>query len=178
MRTDSTIYRLCTGRASRVLDRLADAAAFIACLLLAFQVVAICLDVLLRLVLDKPLNGVTALTEWSLLYIAFLGAAWLQRENGHVRVDMIKNMLPRHLARGLDIVTLVIGLLVTSFLVGFGIWVTWIKMVEGEFDFFKLSWMPLFPIYAVIPFGAALWFLVLLRSIFLPPEFTQGTTDL
>ncbi len=174
---DSAFDRPANGRASRILDRLADGAAFVACLLLLFQVIAICLDVALRFAFDMPLNGVTAMTEWSLLYVAFLGAAWLQRENGHVRVDILRNALPHSLARVVDVGAILIGLIVTAVLIGFGTWVTWLKLIENEIDFFKLAWMPLYPIYAVIPFGAVLWFLVLLRSLFEPTRPTLGAPD-
>lgn len=174
----SVFQRVWAGRAGRLLDRLAEASAFVACLLLVFQVAAICLDVLLRLAIDRPITGVIALTEWSLLYVAFLGAAWLQRENGHVRVDIFRSVFPQAISRGIEIGTILMGLAVTGALVWFGTQVTWIKLVEFERDFFKLPWMPLYPIYAVIPFGALLWFLMLLRSLSVPPEGGSGAPDI
>lgn len=149
-----------------VLRRLVDAAAFAAGLLLLFQVVAVTVDVLLRLLLDSPINGVTALTEWSLLYIAFLGAPWLQRENGHVSVDLLLHMVGPRASRRLTVASEGLGLVVTGVLVVFGTVVTYGKLVEGEYDFFKITWVPLYVIFAVIPFGAALWFLqILVQSI-------------
>jgi TRAP-type C4-dicarboxylate transport system permease small subunit len=151
-------------RLEGVFDRLVDAAAFMAGLLLVFQVSAVCADVILRLLFNSPVHGVTALTEWSLLYIAFLAAAWLQREHGHVSVDLLASYLPARLEKALALIAASVGLFVTGVLVVFGVWVTYNKYVEAEYDFFKLPWMPLFLIYGVIPLGSILWFVQILRQ--------------
>lgn len=150
--------------AGRIFDQIVNAFAIVAGLLLVAQMVAVCADVFTRYAFNKPIDGVNALTEWSLVYIAFLGAAWLQREKGHVRVDIVVTSLPRGPSRVLVLLGLFLGLFVTSIIVYYGTQVTWIKFIEKEYDFFKLSWMPLWLIFAVIPLGAALWFLQLCRD--------------
>lgn len=150
--------------AGQLFDRLVTFCAVLAGCLLVGQMLAVCADVFTRFAFNKPIDGVNALTEWSLVYIAFLGAAWLQRENGHVRVDILILVLPRLPAHLLILLGLAIGLVVTAIVSVYATQVTWKKFVENEFDFFKLSWMPLWVIYAVIPFGSALWFIQLCRD--------------
>jgi C4-dicarboxylate transporter, DctQ subunit len=118
----------------------------------------------LRLTFNRPVHGVTALTEWSLLFVAFLGAAWLQRNYSHVRVDIVERYLPPAANKALLLLSATFGLAATGVIVYFGTWVTYNKYVEGEYDFFKLPWMPIFLIYAVIPFGSALWFIEILKQ--------------
>jgi C4-dicarboxylate transporter, DctQ subunit len=44
----------------------------------------------------QPVPGMTEITEIFLLYITFLGTAWLFKEDGHVVVDIVLgNLLPR-----------------------------------------------------------------------------------
>lgn len=153
-----------TATAGRLFDRVVTFCAVLAGLLLVGQMLAVCADVASRFAFNFPLRSVNALTEWSLVYIAFLGAAWLQREKGHVSVDMLILALPRGAARALVILGLVLGLVVTAVIAVFAVRVTAIKFLENEYDFFKLAWMPIWVIYAVIPFGAALWFVQLCRD--------------
>ena len=83
----------------RVLDRLTDVSAFAAGLLLSFILLSVCLDVIMRYCLNRPLQWVIELTEYALLYITFLGTAWLLRTEGHITVDVVLNRLsPRRQA--------------------------------------------------------------------------------
>jgi TRAP-type C4-dicarboxylate transport system permease small subunit len=72
--------------------------------------------------------------------------------------------LPRGPARALVLFGLLLGLAVTAVIAVFATRVTLIKFAENEYDFFKLAWMPIWVVYAVIPFGAALWFVQLCRD--------------
>lgn len=149
----------------RIFDRLVTSCAIVAGVMLVGQLVSVSLDVLVRYLFNFTIDGVTAFTEWSLVYIAFLAAAWLQREKGHVQVDMLITLLPPGMGKILTIFGLLVGLGVTAVLVVFGAAVTWIKVSEMEYDFFKIPWVPLWTIFIVIPFGSALWFLQLCRDI-------------
>lgn len=151
--------------AGRLFDHVTNFCAALAGVMLVGQMVGVCADVLARLLFNRPIDGITALTEWSLVYIAFLGAAWLQRQKGHVSVDMVLQNVSRGPALCLTVFSLLLGLFVTALVTIYGTRVTWIKFVENEYDFFKLAWMPLWVIYAAIPLGAALWFIQLCRDL-------------
>ena len=70
-------------------DRVIGAMAWIAGALLLFQVISVSCDVLIRYFFGTSIRWVITLNEWSLLFIAFLAAAWLQRQGGHVRLDIL-----------------------------------------------------------------------------------------
>ncbi|MEQ8695869.1 MAG: TRAP transporter small permease subunit, partial [Bauldia litoralis] len=72
----------------RILDRIEDAMSVGAVLLLVAITVAVCVEVFMRYVLNDPLVWVVEMSEYALLYICFLGAAWALREGNHVRVDI------------------------------------------------------------------------------------------
>ena len=61
-------------------DRTMNAMAFLAGVILIFIMLSVCLEVILRDVFDAPQMWVTQVTECLLLYITFLGSAWLLRE--------------------------------------------------------------------------------------------------
>ena len=80
--------------AGRAFDRLLDACAWIGCAMLAFQVVSVSVEIICRYFFDISFSVITPLNEWSLVYLTFVGAAWLQREGGHTSDDSIVTLLP------------------------------------------------------------------------------------
>jgi hypothetical protein len=66
----------------RIFDRVLDACAWIGCAMLAFQVVSVSVEIICRYFFNISFSIITPLNEWSLVYLTFLGAAWLQREGG------------------------------------------------------------------------------------------------
>lgn len=148
----------------KTLDRTLDTMAVLAGLCLVFQVVSICVDVSLRYFFGAPIKAVISLNEWSLLYIAFLAAGWLQRESGHVRIDIVLGFLGRRSSFVADIFGIALGVAVCMVLTWFGVKVTLEKYTTGVYDFFKLEDVPIWPVYLAIPIGAFLWLLQLLRE--------------
>ena len=146
-------------------DRVLDGCAWVGCALLLFQVTSVSLDVSLRYFFDVSLGWITALNEWSLVYVAFLGAAWLEREGGHTRDDSMLELLGPWAKKGSVGLGWGLGVFVCAVLVWYGVKVTWNNYASGVYDFFKLREVPVFWIYAVIPFGCLLWLLQLLRRI-------------
>jgi TRAP-type C4-dicarboxylate transport system permease small subunit len=69
-------------------------------ILTALMTLLICANVLLRYFstgMDLP--WVVEVTPWMLFYVTFLGAGWLLREEGHVKVDLVVDRIsPRKAA--------------------------------------------------------------------------------
>ena len=151
-------------RAERAFDRLLDVCAWIACGMLAFQVVSVSLEIVCRYLFNVSFSIITPLNEWSFVYLTFLGAAWLQREGGHTSDDSVVALLPpwvEWLARRLG---WVLALVTCGLLVWFGTVVTWDNYSKNTYDFFKLSGFPIFYVYLIIPLGSLLWLIQLLRK--------------
>lgn len=149
--------------ASRAFDRVLDACAAAACVLLMLQVISVSLDVILRYSFDTSLPWITAFNEWSLLYVAFLGAGWLEREGGHTRDDsVIERFGPKALLWS-ERLGWLLGVCVCAFLVWYGATQTWRVYDKNIYDFFKVREIPIFWIYMMIPVGSLLWLVQLLR---------------
>ena len=61
---------------------------FIASVMMAGLMIIVCVDLTLRYVFNSPLIWGTEVTEILLLYITFLGAAQVFREDSHVVIDI------------------------------------------------------------------------------------------
>jgi TRAP-type C4-dicarboxylate transport system permease small subunit len=148
----------------RLFDRLLGWCAFAACVLLVLQVVSVTAEVLLRLFANESLSWVTAFNEWSLLLIAFLGAAWLEREGGHTKDDSVMERFGPGARIVSDWVGRLLGIGICLLLIYYGARATWDKLISWEFDYFKMREIPVFWVYAFIPLGGLLWLIQLLRK--------------
>jgi len=73
----------------RVMSRVNGFFVLIAAIMLVGLMVLVNADLFLRFFFRSPILGVTEVTELFLLYITFLGAAWVYRDDGHVVVDVL-----------------------------------------------------------------------------------------
>jgi len=115
--------------AGRVLDALIMACALLAVLIMIALVVSVCYEVVMRYFFNAPTRWVVEFSEYALLQLAFLGGAWVLREEAHVSVEMVTELLPR---RGREIM-FVITSLVGAATCGLFFWVSLVYLI-GIYD--------------------------------------------
>src|SRR4030042_3402894 len=76
-----------------VFDTIINLTAVITCLLILLMMLSVGFDVAMRYFFVWPQAWVLETTEISLLYMTFLGAAWVLRMDGHVKMDLLLNRL-------------------------------------------------------------------------------------
>lgn len=72
----------------RFLDRLNGVMATLGAVAILFMMLAISFAVIMRYLWNRPLAWVVEISSYLMLYITFLGTAWLLRKDGHVEVDL------------------------------------------------------------------------------------------
>jgi C4-dicarboxylate transporter DctQ subunit len=149
-------------RAFRVFDRILEAMIFLSGLILIFVMLSVCLEVILRYFFNRPQIWVTEITECLLLYITFMGSAWLLREEGHVKVDILLNMLKPRTLIILGIISSVIGVFVSVVLTGYGFRLTWDYLQRGIYTPTAME-IPVSAIIVIIPVGSLLLLVQFLR---------------
>ena len=95
------------------------------------------------------------IAEYCLLYLAFFGAAWLLREDGHVKVEVVVEVLSARNQAFLGMVTSVVGVLVTGVLAYFATSTTIMEYMAGTKMYESPLKPPLYPLLIPIPIGAA-----------------------
>ncbi len=80
-------------KVSSIFDRFLDGMAYLAAVLIGFIIVGIITEVVARKVWLVSIPGMHEATEYSLVWIGFLVAAWLLREEGHVNIDLLLDRL-------------------------------------------------------------------------------------
>ncbi|MBW2063521.1 MAG: TRAP transporter small permease [Deltaproteobacteria bacterium] len=153
-----------------VFDHAMNFMSLLACLILVFIMLSVCLEVVLRYFFNHPLVWVTEVTECLLLYVTFLGAAWLLREEGHVKVDIIVNRLKPNKVAFFGILTSMIGGFVSITLTVLGFKLTWHYFQRGMYTPTAME-IPVSIIIVIIPIGSLMLFVQFMRRTVI---FTTG----
>jgi C4-dicarboxylate transporter DctQ subunit len=160
-------------RLLRFLSACEDICAAGATLLFVAITVAICAEVLLRYGFNSPIRWVVELSEYALLWITFLGAAYVLRHGGHVRVDILLQYLSPGALRVCGMVSAATCALTSLVIFVFGIDATWTAFQRGAYKPTGID-VPTWMVLIVIPIGSLL---LLLRFARLFIEYQSRAHD-
>lgn len=126
-------------------------------------------NVLLRKFLNAPVPGYIDWTEQFMAVFAFLGLAYVQREGGHIRMDLVVGKLRGRVLWLFEFLSVIFMLLVVTAL----IYGTWFHFARS-FDFSAPNWstdssidisLPLWPSKLAVPVAFAILWLRLALQI-------------
>ena len=133
-------------------DLVMDSLAFLAGVLLLLVTVFVPYAVVVRYLRFEPPAWVLQFTEYALLWITFLGAAWLLREGGHIRIDTVVSRFRPSRLRIVEIIDDILGFAVSITVFGFGTFHTIDMFQRGIMDVKGVS-VPKFAFFLIIPVG-------------------------
>lgn len=114
----------------------------------------VCAEVAFRYGLAQPITWIVEVTEYSLLYITFLGTSWVLRRGGHIRVDLFVVAMPERAQMAFCVIASLIGVIIALVLTVFGTQVTIEAWARGAFKPTTLQ-APTWMVLAAIPIGSA-----------------------
>ncbi len=152
-------------RLDSIFDSILDASAFLAGILLVFQMLSVCWEVVMRYFFNSPTIWVMEICGYTLLWIPFLSAAWALREGYHVKMDIITVHLSPKSLSVLNMITAVIAAVICFIITFFGIKVA-IDLHQTNFLTQTGLMLPKWPIVAIIPVSTLLLFIEFLRKIY------------
>ena len=133
-------------------------------------------DVLLRFFLNRPIPGSVELCQYFIVVGGFMGLAWCAIKGGHVKVDMIVDLLPPRFKSIANCINFMIALSV----VPLAAWQLFVhaRVVQLERITSDNLEIPAYPFYALAGLGYGLLGLVmivlLVKSLL---AFTRGETE-
>ena len=145
-------------------DRVLDWMAALASILLLAITLIVTYSAILRYLHLTPPIWVLQYTEYGLLWITFLGAAWLQRLDGHIRIDSVITHLPRRIRARLETFNLVLGCLVTLTVFCFALIHCFELFHRGIIEV-KATNVPKYFFFCIIPFGSLVLFIQFVRDV-------------
>ncbi|MBW2028013.1 MAG: TRAP transporter small permease [Deltaproteobacteria bacterium] len=120
-------------------------------IILAITLTVSCASVMRYLGFRPPI-WTLQFTEYGLLWFTFLGAAWLLREGGHIRIDTVIMRLHAKTRRKVEIIDDVLGLIVSVTVFLFGSLHT-IDLFQRGIMEVKGTTVPKSPLFLIIPIG-------------------------
>lgn len=156
-----------------LLTRVINLLAVVACLLLLAVMLATIFKVGLRSVAGIGIIGVDQLSGTALVYLTFLGAAWVLRRNGHVTMDVVLASAGPGLRRRLTILNSLIGAFVCFCVAYYGYRAVEVSILREVVVMTELE-IPRAIGLAPIPFGAVLLGLEFVRRAI---SAHRGTLD-
>jgi TRAP-type C4-dicarboxylate transport system permease small subunit len=136
----------------------------VASVMMAGLMVIVCLDLALRYFFNSPLLWGTEVTEILLLYITFLGMAWVFREDGHVVIDVFTGKAVGRKKQILNGISYFLVGIVSAVLIYYGFYAAIDHWKRGVFNPTVIE-TPIALIIIVIPVGSIPLFLEVLLKI-------------
>ena len=136
-------------------DRLIDFMAVLAGVLVVFITAAECYTIGMRFLFTKTTIWVVQTNEYALLWIIFLGTAWLLREGGHITTDVVYVHLNEKTKQYLNVIMFVVGGLTCATLAFFGILYLCNCILRGVTDVRAVT-IPKWIVFLIIPVGSIL----------------------
>lgn len=101
--------------------------------LYVFILVSITAGVIWRYFLHKPLDWVSDLADFSLVYFVFLGSVWLQKKDRHVKLNIIIDRVSRRVQNVLSIVISAVCAIMFLLYAYYGFWITQKHFISGSY---------------------------------------------
>jgi len=149
---------------NNIFDRIMNALTFFAGILLYVVVGLIFAGIVFRS-LGYPIAWGNEVSEYIMLYIAFLIIAWVLREGGHVRIDIVISHIRPRIQLLINMITSVICIIISFILTWYGTVVTYKFYITGQFAVSLLE-PPKYILLIIIPIGSALLFIQSLRMTY------------
>ena len=150
-------------KAVAILDYVSCALFVMACITLLFVVVSVLFEVVMRYFFNNPTTWVFLTSGLGLAVVTFLSVAWIQKREGHVRMDMAVNMMSIRGQALLGAVTYMLTTFALLVVTWYGGKCTWelflVREMWGDqpFDLLRA------PFLAVVPVGSFMLALQTLR---------------
>ncbi len=148
----------------RAYDRLLQLTGVVVGAVIGLAAVGIGVDVLLRNLGFGSIFWMLEVVEYSILFVAMVGTAYVFQIGRHVSIDLLTNSLPPRSKHIVGLIALVVTTAVSAVLLTWGL-ITTIKSFESGAVVYKHftypEWMPL----ALVPFGFLLLTIECLREL-------------
>ncbi len=122
-------------KAIAIFDKIVDSLAICAAVIIAGVTLLVGADVILRYLFNSPIEHVLEISEYSLVFVTFLGAAWILKIDKHVKMEGVLNQLSQRTQSLVNFITSILGVIICAILFWYGF--------QGTLDYFQRGlWFP------------------------------------
>jgi C4-dicarboxylate transporter, DctQ subunit len=152
---------------AKVFDRLIAALADVSGFFIAFMVLSVCAEVVMRHVFRHPLSWTVEITEYLQLYAAFFAAAVVLKEDGHVSLNIAVESRGPVTKKCLRCIASTLGATATGVVFYFSTTTTYEALLAGT-PVIKTLEFPKWLVLAPLPLGNLLLTIEFLRRLRTP----------
>jgi TRAP-type C4-dicarboxylate transport system permease small subunit len=145
----------------RLFDAALEALVWVSAILLALIVLSVAIEVFLRSAVNRPQSWVLEFSEYALLFITFLTAAFLVKSERNITVDIVIGLLSQRTRELLSIIQYAIISLVALVFLYFGATVTLDFYRRGIYNP-TIMQVPMAYVLFIIPVGG---FFILIQAL-------------
>lgn len=149
---------------SALIDLLSRALNGLASILIISVALLVNYEAFSRYLLQEPTNWVIPGSSLALVYITFLAVGWVQKHDGHVRIDTFLSTLPQRAQLYLELISALIAAVVCVIWTVEGIEAVWENFQNNILIVDSFGAIPRAYVIGVIPLGASLMVFYLLRK--------------
>lgn len=153
------------GKIDAVFVRTLGIFAFLMGVLLILMMLGISVDIYMRYFHNRAIYWMEEICRYGLLYITFLSAAWVLKQDRHVRMDIVLIKLSERQRTVVNIGTSALGALICLFVT----WYSGLTVLESFQEGYRVNTLlkPLeAPILVVIPLGSFLLSIEFLKMMY------------
>lgn len=147
---------------NRFFDGILLTTATLAGAMIVFQMLSICWEVIMRYFFNSPSIWVVEIAAYSALWIPFLGAPLILKNGGHVKMDLLLDLIEMKYRRRLNLITSFAAGIICLIVMYYGIVIV-IDLYQSDFKTQTVLMLPKWPIISVIPLSMCLLFFEFLR---------------
>jgi C4-dicarboxylate transporter DctQ subunit len=157
--------RKLSAKAGQTFDVLLNVFALLAGIIMGFITVSVCVGVGSRYLLNRPITWVVEISEYGLLYITFLVAPWVLRQEKHVSLDLVYTRLSPRNQSIAGVFTSMLAAIVFLMITFYGVKVT-LHQFQTQYFTPTILEAPKFLITLIIPVGTFLLLIEILRKVY------------
>lgn len=133
--------------------------------LVGLATLSVVLEIFSRTFFGHSFIWVNEMVEYVLLYVPFLGSAWLLREKAHITIDLLESSMSINMRKFSDIMIIFIGLIISGILLWYGSSII-LKYFESDLRSLTPIRIPLYYVMLCIPIGSFALLLEFIRKGF------------
>jgi TRAP-type C4-dicarboxylate transport system permease small subunit len=147
-----------------IFDKIIEIGREAAIVMVIFLMIGISARVFLRYTLDVPINWVVDISTIFQVYLTFMAAAWLLREEGHVSIDIILSYLRPRYRYFLQIINSILCAIICIIVLVYGAIETWSSWKSKLYLGMPME-PPKWSLFIIIPIGSILLLIQFLRRM-------------
>jgi C4-dicarboxylate transporter DctQ subunit len=154
-----------SGKLSKIFDTILTVTAYLSGSLIVIMMLSISYEVVMRYFFNAPTIWVIDFSGYMQYAVVLLGAAWVLKNNGHSKIDVISNRLQGKKRLILNLLTCSIGLIACGLFFWKGLEATWEAYLRSEFLYRDVE-VPTAILLVFFPIGFSMLFIQFAREIY------------